>query len=280
MPNEYHDLGNRRHNFILFLLAKFGHIRAADVAACIGPGDPVTLKIVERSFRQLEKAGLVMKRCNALGTMSYVLREAGVARILGICDYEAAKSGKDITPTGPTFLHRTISTLGMMVLNRENELNDWGIAKYFTEYEMQRSVAPLNMKGQFTVTPDQVHALKCAPDGLLVTINGSMIWLEAESTYRAVNRTNDKVIWLNTTFKNPESKPRAEKTRYQFPIPLDEVMWVIPCGDGWYPHENRIARAINQLPKNRHSKWSVLRLYVTPRLRLISYEICRNLWKG
>ena len=273
MTNKFHEIGEQRHRTLLFLLAKFGQLRAADFAVLLGLGDPIAIKIAERSLRQLEAAGLVMRRTNIIGTNSYVLREAGVQKIHAECIYQTPKSGKDITPTGSTFLHRTISTLGVLVLVREALHCSGTTPIFYTEYEMQRFLAPLNMKGQFKDPNGNVHALKCAPDGIILTEETGMVWIEAEASYRAHARLDGKLQWLNEVFTGQPHCPCAEKSGRPFPRVLDEVVWVVPTGKTWYPHEERLRRVIRDLPQSDRGKWSILRLNVTPNLRLLSYSL-------
>jgi len=283
MTNHFHKTGEDRQLLTLYMTGRFGSLRPADLEVYHGLEDPGSIKQFERTFRQLVGKKLVKGKPNALGTTSYVLTHPGIQLLRERGLYEAAKSGKDISPTGATFFHRTLSTLAMIVLSQEHYLAHEELPKMFTEYEMQRKLAPVGASGKLLQYKDpdrdpypddgEDHWLKFAPDGLIEVQNHVYRWIEVEASYRAIHRLREKLTWLAGSYDDWMGELCTDDKKSALGQ-LEDVIWVIPVGEGWYDHETRLRRELNKLEVVTHPhRWTFLRLYLTRRLRLLDYSI-------
>lgn len=143
----------RRLADLLVLLARFGHLRAHEVAtAMFGPAQ-CGRQLAQRLLRAAAKSGLVLPRKNALGGLSWVLAERGVAQ-LELHGYQA-RHGRDIVGVaGATFIHRTLATQYLLHRARKK-------ASVFGEYGIAHQLAPISREAMSA----RFHKLA---DGLVV----------------------------------------------------------------------------------------------------------------
>lgn len=89
--------------------ARWGHLRTSDLARAVWPHARYAEQLSGRLVIKLEKAGLVIRRPNAVGGMSYVLTRRGAANAESLgC---IAHHGLDLcSVAGATFIHRSIAT--------------------------------------------------------------------------------------------------------------------------------------------------------------------------
>ena len=275
MTNRFHEIGKERQLFALYMIAKLGSVRPADIDACLGLDDPFSIKQAERTLRQLTGKKYVAPKPNALGTTSFVLTHRGARYLRSTGLYDEAKSGKDLSPTGPTFYHRTLSTLAMMVLFREHMLENNEFSKAYTEYEMQRKLAPIGASGQLlkyqNSDDDDDDWMKFAPDGLIEVKPHIYRWIEVEASHRSLYRLRKKIRWLAGGFDDSMGELRSNNDIGLGQ--LRDIIWVIPVGDGWYDHERRLKAELEALEVVTHPhRWTFLRLNVSRRLRLLDYS--------
>lgn len=93
----------------LSAFARWGHLRTSDLARAVWPHAKYAEQLSGRLVIKLEKAGLVTRRPNAVGGMSYVLTRRGAANAESLgC---IAHHGLDLcSVAGATFIHRSIAT--------------------------------------------------------------------------------------------------------------------------------------------------------------------------
>lgn len=133
-------------------VAKFGHLRVAELARAVWPTARYGEQVARRTVRRLVDQGLLLERRNALASTSLCLTRAGAAwlELRGI----AAQHTLDLSSVaGPTFFHRTMATRYLI----ERQLTGCQVAG---EYRILRRQLPFNIDAL-------ARALRKLPDGVV-----------------------------------------------------------------------------------------------------------------
>jgi len=133
-------------------VAKYGHLRVAEIARVVWPGANYPEHMAQRTCRRLVIAGYLMARRNALGGTSYVLTRAG-AGWLALHRIDARHTLELSSVGGATFIHRTLATRFLI----ERAIQG---ARVAGEYEMAKRSPPFSIEWL-------VKALKKLPDGIV-----------------------------------------------------------------------------------------------------------------
>lgn len=266
MNPSFQSIGYERQWVALHVIAKLGHVRPLDLAAFTDDTSRKSVQQWQRTLQQLVRSGLALKRGNALGTTSYVLRHAGARTLRDHGVYEDARASTYLSPTGATFHHRSLSNMGILwtigQVTREGTNFD-----AFSEYEMQRGLAPVKANGVLTDPSLEGMKLPYAPDGMITTTHTRHHLFEAELSYRTLKKLQDKLAWYSRGFNNSGAYLRSKD--HQLALGLASVIFIIPVGEDWYDHESRLRDEIEKLPNGPNGQiWSFLRLPVDRRLRL------------
>ena len=171
-----------QHNMLVALLALhlFGHVRRTELMHLLWPDQSAESRNVSASrlFKRMEDAGLIDRKLNGLGSISYVLSLKG-ARIASPHVPEVVSSGAPIRGMqGGTFFHRTLGTAWLIRKLLEG-LDVYG------EYALGANTHPYRQA-------DLRRKYGKLPDGLILrphdNSDGSQIlladWLEVESSHK------------------------------------------------------------------------------------------------
>lgn len=183
------------YNILVVLLALhlFGHVRRSELMYLLWPNQSTESRNVSASrlFTKMERDGLIDRKLNALGSVSYVLSLRG-ARIAAPYVPEVVSSGAPIRGMqGSTFFHRTLGTAWLIRKLREG-LDVYGEYALAANTHSYRQVDLRRKYGKL-------------PDGLVLrphaNTDGSQIlladWLEVESSHkRPLNLDSiTKIVW-------------------------------------------------------------------------------------
>ena len=183
LVNSHIQIGRDRIHTALLLLAKFGHLRPADLAVYLDQDNANMIKVAERIFRKLQDRSFVIKRRNALGSTSYVLSSQGAAYTRETGLYSYAKAGKDLGCSGSLFMHHTISAMGILLLMR---LKSTPVKRFITEYEIKRHIDPTGDSSSYLYD----DKLLFNSDGYIKDSRDSLYWLETENTAKSQKKNS------------------------------------------------------------------------------------------
>lgn len=157
----------------LHMLARFGWLTSRQVAALVWPGSPPSsaLRMAQRTLKRLVEDHMIVERTLPQGTPCYVLGRRGAEHARH--DYIHATRGTDQGLGNPA--HRALSNWYAI----HAWLHDSSIANVWTEYEIQRGLAPV--KSVQRKTPDALLVLD--PDDA-DQLGGNLVWVEIENTHK------------------------------------------------------------------------------------------------
>ena len=176
----------------LYLLARFGWLTSRQVAALIWPSSPSAsaLRMAQRTLKRLIEDQMIVERSLPQGIPCYVLGRRGAERARH--DYVHATRGTDQGLGNPA--HRALSNWYAI----HAWLHDASVEDVWTEYEIQRGLAPV--KNIQRKTPDALLVLN--PDHA-EQLGGNLVWVEIENTHKNRKRREAMLQFGLDRFSDP-----------------------------------------------------------------------------
>jgi hypothetical protein len=151
-PRSGRDVARSNEVKCMKAVARFGHLRIAELARAVWPTARFGEQVARRTVRRLVDQGLLLERRNALASTSLCITRAGAAW-LELRGVEAQHTLDLSSVAGPTFFHRTMASRYLI----ERQLAGCQVAG---EYCILRRALPFNIDGL-------ANALRKLPDGLV-----------------------------------------------------------------------------------------------------------------
>lgn len=218
------EVARRNETAVTAAVAKFGHLRAAEIASAVWPHAARGEQMAQRTCRRLLALKYLARRRNALGGVSYMLTTTG-ANHLSLLGYSAHNTLELSSVTGATFSHRTLGTRFLI----EKQNRKFEVAG---EYEILKQRVPFSIKSL-------EQMLKKKPDGLAWKRVGrdgfEFEWVEVE------NAAKSKLELMKMLTVAQRAGLAIDTRRSVFLSKLTIVF------DSTYAHANRILRAADEL---------------------------------
>lgn len=225
------EVARRNEIAVTAAVAKFGHLRAAEIASAVWPHAARGEQMAQRTCRRLLTLKYLARKRNALGGVSYVLTTTG-ANHLTLLGYSAQNTLELSSVTGATFSHRTIGTRFLIEKqNRRFEVaGEYGIFKQRVPFSIKILEKMLNKK------PDGLAWKRIGENGF------EFEWIEVE------NAAKSKFELMKMLSVVQRAGLAIDSRRSVFLSKLTIVF------DSKYAHAKRILKAADELWGNLPSQ--------------------------